>query len=67
MCTLTEYMSLHVPNSDDPALLEGLENEPKRLAGWNLLVYRCKQQPLVPIGITPPNPSLTDEVPQQHV
>jgi hypothetical protein len=42
-----------VPNSDDPILFEGIENESKRLKGWDLLVYKCKQQPLVPIGMPP--------------
>lgn len=54
-------MSNPVPNSDDPALSEGIE-ERRTLKGWNLLVYKCKQQPLVPIGIPPlnnPIPSTT--------
>ena len=47
-------MSYPVPNSDDPILAEGLEGkEPKTLRGWNLLIYRCKQQPLVPLGNLP--------------
>ena len=44
-------MAHHVPNSDDPILFEGIEEDSKRLKGWDLLVYKCKQQPLVPIGI----------------
>lgn len=39
-------MAYPVPNSDDPDLFD----ESKQLKGWNLLVYKCKQQPLVPIG-----------------
>jgi hypothetical protein len=44
---------MSVPNSDDPILFEGIEHESKRLRGWDLLVYKCKQQPLVPIGMHP--------------
>lgn len=47
----SEIMS--VPNSDDPILFEGIEHESKRLRGWDLLMYKCKQQPLVPIGMSP--------------
>ena len=39
-------MAYPVPNSDDPAFFE----ETRKLKGWDLLVYKCKQQPLVPIG-----------------
>jgi hypothetical protein len=45
---LPRAMAYPVPNSDDPSLVE---KEPKTLRGWDLLVYRCKQQPLVPLGI----------------
>ena len=45
-------MAMSVPNSDDPTLFEGIEEDAKRLKGWDLLVYKCKQQPLVPIGIS---------------
>jgi len=38
-----------VPNSDDPALFEGIESS-KTLKGWDLLMYKCRQQPLVPLG-----------------
>ena len=43
-------MAYPVPNSDDPALFRGIEDDSKRLQGWDLLVYKCKQQPLVPLG-----------------
>src|SRR5579871_77540 len=42
-----QAMAYPVPNSDDPDLFD----ESKQLRGWNLLVYKCKQQPLVPIGM----------------
>jgi hypothetical protein len=41
-------MSYPVPNSDDPALVNGKDE--KILRGWDLLMYKCRQQPLVPIG-----------------
>jgi len=41
-------MSYPVPNSDDPSLVDGKEE--KILRGWDLLIYKCRQQPLVPIG-----------------
>ena len=41
-------MSYPVPNSDDPSLVDGKEE--KILRGWDLLIYKCRQQPLVPLG-----------------
>ena len=37
-----------VPNSDDPTLQNS--DEPKILRGWDKVVYKCKTQPLVPLG-----------------
>jgi hypothetical protein len=44
-------MSYPVPNSDDPALVNGKDE--KILRGWDLLMYKCRQQPLVPLGTIP--------------